>query len=140
MKAGLLILLFLVCFFVEAKKKSQIRYAVFNDTNFKTKGPNVIKVKVDDWFIIQLNSNPTIGYGWKLENYNKLKKLSTNSTEGSGYYVPHRVDEGITGVGGVECYYFNAKKKGKQKLKLNYTRPWGDNPTLSYDVLVKVSK
>ena len=124
MRVELLILFFLTCFFVEAKKKTQVRYLLFKDVNFRTQGHSVLRVKLDDWFIIQLNANPTTGYEWNLENYDKLKKVTTNSTEGQGYYIPDKVESGITGFGGVERYFFNAVRNGAQKIRLSYRRPW----------------
>jgi predicted secreted protein len=75
-----------------------------------------IDAKVGDQFIIELESNATTGYQWGLSgslNSSVLKKVSST-------YVAGPNPKGMTGVGGVERWKFEAVGKGTGTIVLIY--------------------
>lgn len=79
-------------------------------------------------FIIKLKANPTTGYSWITENYNK-QLLTLVSYQ----YEPP--SSKLIGAGGVAVWTFKVTSQGLQKpmatkISLLYARPWNlnDNP------------
>jgi inhibitor of cysteine peptidase len=80
-------------------------------------------------FMLQLKANPTTGYSWSTQNYNK-KLLSLMSYQ----YLPP--NSKLIGAGGISVWTFKVTPIGLQqtmstKINLLYARPWNlkDNPT-----------
>ena len=96
----------------------------------------LISVSRDDEFGIELHSNPTTGYEWFLEDYNKLTVLSTNTTDGLGLFVSPEVDEEIMGAPGTQRFFFKVTKAGEEILQFIYKRKWETQPSTSYKVLI----
>jgi inhibitor of cysteine peptidase len=80
---------------------------------------NEVKLAVGQTYSIDLDSNPTTGYSWKLANpTNSVFMLVTNN------YEPGKHPAGMAGVGGVEHWTIKATQKGRAQLTLEYMRPW----------------
>ena len=80
---------------------------------------NEVKLAVGQTYSIDLDSNPTTGYSWKLASpTNSVFMLVTNS------YEPGKHPTGMVGVGGVEHWIFKTMQKGRAELTLEYMRPW----------------
>jgi len=72
-------------------------------------------------FTVILHANPSTGYQWSLEHYNKrLFKLEKK------FYVPKKTK--LIGAGGQTHFYFSLKERKKypnqSKMRFNYSRPW----------------
>ncbi len=78
---------------------------------------NKIVSKVGESFTIELASNITTGFKWKLENSLDTNYLVFLQKE---YKEPNKL-EGETGV---EIWQFKAIKQGITNLKFIYIRPW----------------
>jgi inhibitor of cysteine peptidase len=79
-----------------------------------------ISAKVGDQFTIQLTSNATTGYQWGISgslNSAVVKKVSST-------YVASPNPKGMTGVGGVEKWKFQAVGKGTGTIVLVYRQPF----------------
>ena len=80
---------------------------------------NEVKLAVGQTYSVDLDSNPTTGYSWKLASpTNSVFMLVTNS------YEPGKHPTDMVGVGGVEHWTFKAMQKGRAELTLEYMRPW----------------
>ena len=80
---------------------------------------NEVKLAVGQTYSINLDSNPTTGYSWKLASpTNQVFMLVTNS------YKPRKNTTRVVGSGGVERWTFKTVGKGRAELALEYVRPW----------------
>lgn len=79
---------------------------------------NTIKVKVGNNFKIELKSNATTGYQWKLAAPLDEKIVRLVSSD---YIAPNT---NLIGAGGKEVWVFKAVRKGKTKITLDYVRAW----------------
>jgi inhibitor of cysteine peptidase len=80
---------------------------------------NEVKLAVGQTYTIDLDSNPTTGYSWRLASpTNKVFMLVTNT------YEPRANNQRLVGSGGVEHWTFKAVGKGRAELALEYVRPW----------------
>ena len=95
-----------------------------------------LKVKKGDKFAIQLRSNPTTGYIWKLVNRDELNLLTPASKDGRGLFIPPIVEEGVMGAPGIEQYFFTPKEKGVEMVELEYKREWENHPLVVYKILI----
>ncbi len=77
-----------------------------------------IKTRVDQEFIIALDSNPTTGYRWQEGHDVTMLSLVEDR------YEPDEKAEGLVGVGGTQYYRFKALRKGSTEVILVYMRPW----------------
>jgi inhibitor of cysteine peptidase len=94
----------------------------FADGPHFTDSTKTIKVKQGQNFILQLASNPTTGYQWKL---GKISKPQTAKLLMNQFNPP--TDNARVGAGGNEWWVFGAKKKGSTTITLNYLRVWEKN-------------
>lgn len=80
-----------------------------------------IDLTVGDKVAINLEENPTTGYGWNFfiepENQNVIANIHEDYKE-----FAHEPD--MVGVGGIKTYRFDATEKGKVKVDGYYYRPW----------------
>jgi len=82
-------------------------------------GTNEVKLALGQTYSMNLDSNPTTGYAWKLASpTNQVFTLVTN------YYEPRKNGKRLVGSGGVEHWTFKAIQKGRAELVLEYARPW----------------
>lgn len=139
MKSSLLLLvLFLISLVTCEEKKS-----IF--TLEEGKELQVITVKKGEEFTIQLEGNPTTGYGWFLFDDEKLKENnlieSINlSKNGGGNFVAKENKEELDGVGGTFSFDFIALNSSEepQKLYFYYQRPWVLNKNAKPDATFEV--
>lgn len=104
-------------------------------SKFTARSTGVLKLAVDNEFIIMLPSNRTTGYEWQIDS-----PIDGNMIEQRGLkYVPD--DTGLVGSGGKEEWKFKALKAGRSKVSFKYVRPWerGVEPadTKVFDVVIK---
>lgn len=95
---------------------------------------SVINTKAGNTFKIQLESNASTGFQWKLAVPldEKIVKLVS-----SDYIAPNT---NLVGAGGKEVWVFKAIKKGTTKISLKYVRPWEKIAPVSqkvYTIIVK---
>jgi inhibitor of cysteine peptidase len=93
---------------------------------------SAITLGVGDTFEVQLESNPTTGYGWIVAEQPDGVVL-----ESSDYQAP---DTSLVGAGGVEVFVFDATAAGAGTLRLDYVRSFDDPPvpadTVEYDLTI----
>lgn len=97
----------------------------FSDENITT--------KVGNNFKIELKSNATTGYQWRLAKPvdDKIQFLS------SDYIAPNT---NLMGAGGKEIWTFKAVKKGETKICFEYARPWENvKPEVSYTYIIRIN-
>jgi inhibitor of cysteine peptidase len=102
----------------------------------KADSGSTLEVTVGTTIEVQLQGNPTTGYGWR------TAKLDGDAVKQMGkpkYQVrPHR--PGMVGVGGTYTFRFEAVKAGTTALELHYLRPWEKDkpPAESFAFKVRV--
>lgn len=85
--------------------------------------------------VIELESNPTTGYQWTVEEVDVsiLKQLGDAQYERTGPAMP--------GAGGSETFRFEAVAAGETTLRLIYHRPWEEGvapgQTFTLEVIVR---
>ena len=67
---------------------------------------------------IQLESNPTTGYSWRLSKQPALFDLAKDE------YKPAAKQPNVVGSGGTQVITLRAKQQGEEILKFEYVRPW----------------
>ncbi len=77
-----------------------------------------ISIRLEQEFIIALDSNPTTGYDWE-ESYDpyKLKLIEKK-------YEPDEKAAGLVGAGGTQYFRFTSQKTGETEATFTYKRPW----------------
>jgi inhibitor of cysteine peptidase len=77
-----------------------------------------MKVRQGEIFKVVLKANHSTGYSWQWEN-------KTNESIIDSVYMDYVLsDKPLTGAGGNEIWEFRAKRRGDQKLIMEYKRPW----------------
>lgn len=96
-----------------------------------------INLKVEDTVVIRLESNPTTGYSWILDEKTDTSIVSVVDSE----YVKSVKDEELVGAGGHEVLTFKAVSKGKTSIILNYERPWEEDeePLETFEINISVN-
>ena len=64
-----------------------------------------------------LDSNPTTGYSWQVEQSEELFEVKSSFAAGE-------TDKQVTGAGGEETITLVPLKAGKTEVTLTYARPW----------------
>ena len=95
-----------------------------------------INLKINDTVEINLESNPTTGYGWFLSDKTNESIVSLVDSE----YIASEKDEKMVGVGGYETFTFKAVSKGETRIILNHERPWEEDiePLETFEVTISV--
>jgi inhibitor of cysteine peptidase len=105
-------------------------------SSFGYAADNIVNACIGKNVAINLASNATTGYQWKL---GAPFDNSTVSLIGSKYYAKRTGM--MVGQGGVEVWKFKAIKKGKVKLLFKYLRPWekGNPPaeTRAFTIVIR---
>ena len=83
-----------------------------------TDASQTINTRLNQEFIIALDSNPTTGYDWEESHDNSILSLM-----GKEYKVGEKAP-GLVGAGGTQYFRFKALKTGKTEITLTYKRPW----------------
>ena len=91
-----------------------------------------IKLRVGEELVLELECNPSTGYGWFLTETPNSILLS----RGAPTYQPSR---SMPGAGGLESWNFRAAKAGVQALELEYRRPWEKNTSPAKTVVFNVT-
>ena len=95
-----------------------------------------INLKINDTVEINLESNPTTGYGWFLSDKTNESIVSLVDSE----YIASEKDEKMVGVGGYETFTFKAVSKGETRIILNHERPSEEDTDLleTFEVTISV--
>ena len=95
-----------------------------------------INLKINDTVEINLESNPTTGYGWFLSDKTNESIVSLVDSE----YIASEKDEKMVGVGGYETFTFKAVSKGETRIILNHERPWEEDTEIleTFEVTISV--
>jgi inhibitor of cysteine peptidase len=93
-----------------------------------------ITVSEGDAFTIQLEENPTTGYGWAVSiSDDSVIKLTDDQ------YTTDRKNKNVEGAGGVHGYEFEALAKGTAQITFVYERSFEENSaieTVVYNITV----
>lgn len=79
-----------------------------------------VLLKAGQVLTVQLESNPTTGYGWAVTGCDETVLRS----EGDPQYVAEPQAGNRTGAGGWEVFHFQPVHAGETRLELAYRRPW----------------
>ena len=91
-----------------------------------------IVTRVNQQFIIVLDSNPTTGYEWE-ESYDegmlklvesKFQRAGRRPKGAKGAKPAKPPEEGLVGVGGTQYFRFKALETGKTEITFTYKRAW----------------
>jgi len=90
-------------------------------------------IKVGDIVVVQLRGSPSGGYLWQLADTVKEAVLESL---GEGEFVPD--DSNVCGGSGVWKFRFRAIASGTTPLDFVYRRPWEDETSDTFSVIVYV--
>ena len=81
---------------------------------------------------LTLDSNPTTGFSWQVEQSEELFRVES-------IYTEDRTGEPVTGSGGTETITLTPQKAGKTEVTLTYARPWeggekGDQLVYAFEI------
>jgi len=114
---------------VTAKADREVKVIkIFHDTQ------HTINLSAGEEFILSLDSNPTTGYRWELQNMSEEGIVALVGTE-------FKRDEGnLIGQGGKEYWTFRAIKEGITIITMVYRRPWEKetSPLLKTTIIMTV--
>ena len=85
---------------------------------------------------LELESNPTTGYSWRVEQNPEIFDIETD-------YVENSSDTEAVGVGGAETFILTPKEEGETEVAFYYERSWEeDTPAtvLTYNITVDKNK
>ena len=93
-----------------------------------------VELAVGEKLLVTLESNPTTGFSWFVDEINERVLVQQGETEYEGSGPP------IPGSGGTETFIFEAVGTGETTLVLIYHRPWeeGVDPIETYSVTIVV--
>ncbi len=81
-----------------------------------------VLLDIGDTVEIELESNPSTGYGWELADPDSAPMVNLTSAT----YIPP--DSDLVGTAGVERFTFEATERGAGVVRLEYIRPFDDPP------------
>ena len=90
-------------------------------------------IKVGDIVVVQLRGNPSGGYLWQLVDTVKETVLQS---VGEGEFVPDNPN--VCGGDGVWKFRFRAVASGTTRLGFVYRRPWEEQASDSFSVIIYV--
>ncbi len=107
-----------------------------SDTLTDKNNGDSISLRIDEEVVIKLESNPTTGYGWILNEKTDTSIVSMVGSE----YVQSEEDEELVGAGGHEIFTFKALASGDTAIILNYERPWEEEeePLETFEINISV--
>lgn len=82
------------------------------------------RVCLEDAVSIELASNPTTGFLWKVTRIDPAVAM----VDPAGTYVPDHVPRGIVGAGGKTIFPLRLLRPGKTEIVLEYRRPFENKP------------
>jgi inhibitor of cysteine peptidase len=80
-------------------------------------GGTTIEVSVGDEVMIELEANPSTGYGWTHEGGDVAVLAPMGEPE-------YQSESELPGSGGMMTWLFEARAEGSTKIELAYRRPW----------------
>lgn len=92
---------------------------------------DVHTLSVNEWFSVELDSNPTTGYSWKWTNRRVVGAVV--DTIGFKYQARNPV---LIGSGGKEIWTFKGLRRGVDTVRMVYRRPWDRNQPIRIRTLV----
>ena len=94
-----------------------------------------VMMETDQELVIRLESNPTTGYSWTVQ------EIDTAVLQQIGDVEYETAETGLVGSGGWESCRFEAVAAGQTTLELVYRRPWEEDAapeqTFTLDVIVR---
>ena len=90
-------------------------------------------IKIGDIVIVQLRGNPSGGYLWEMADTLKEDVLEPL---GEGEFIPD--DPNVCGSSGVWKFRFRAVASGTTTLDFVYWRPWEEETTDTFSVIIFV--
>lgn len=90
-------------------------------------------IKIGDIVIVQLRGNPSGGYLWEMAGTLKEDVLEPL---GEGEFVPD--DPNVCGSSGVWEFRFRAVSSGTTTIEFAYGRPWEEETTDTFSVIIFV--
>lgn len=93
---------------------------------------SVITVALGTDLLIEMEANPSTGFGWETVHIDSSKILFKN--------ISFIASDSLPGSGGMEYLIFKTVQKGESLLKLAYLRPWEGRGSMidSFSVIVNV--
>ena len=82
-----------------------------------------VEIRLGDSFTVELKSNPSTGYGWKMKDFPAEPRILEMKSE--NFTAPRGE---LCGAPGKQVYRFSAASRGKTTLHLLYLRPWEKPP------------
>jgi inhibitor of cysteine peptidase len=79
-----------------------------------------VDIGVGQEFIIELDSNPSTGYGWQASYDATMLEL----VGGEPTYEADEAEGAVVGGGGTELFRFKALESGVAQITLTYAQPW----------------
>jgi inhibitor of cysteine peptidase len=102
-----------------------------------TDNGGTITLTKGETLILDLDSNPSTGYQWSVDEINEqiLKQKGE-----AVFSQPTSAGEPLLGAGGTETFHFEAAGKGQVTLKLNYRRSWEKDiePEATFAIQIEV--
>lgn len=97
---------------------------------------NQVTVKVDQTINLQLEANPSTGFGWEVSQVD----TTLLAQKGDKTYAPASQNKPVAGGGGWEYFRFAVQQKGETTLKLIYHRSWekGVEPAKTFEVKIQI--
>ncbi len=95
----------------------------------QTADGDTISVGTGDRFTVELESNPSTGFTWVVENSSGLRSIEESW---SG-------DSDLIGSPGVSRFVFEATEAGPGRLEMVYTRVWSDDDSMDRHFVLNVS-
>jgi inhibitor of cysteine peptidase len=111
------------------------------DFNKETHFLRQVEVKTGDVFTVALDSNATTGFSWTEQA--KIADGTILKQTGHEYITPRANDDSkpVTGMSGIEEWWFTAGQAGITTATMSYSRPWEggekDARTFVLTVIVK---
>jgi inhibitor of cysteine peptidase len=92
------------------------------------------RVGLEDTVSIELASNPTTGFLWKVTRIDPAVAM----VDPAQTYVPDRVPPGIVGSGGKTIFPLRLLRAGKTEIVLEYRRPFENKPEPEKQVIFRL--
>lgn len=92
-----------------------------------------VDVQMPGSLIVSLGSNPSTGYTWKEAEIENIQVLSEYSRQ----FVEPQTD--LVGAAGKDVWTFKTLAKGETTVKFQYTRPWQNEDTSNWTVVLTIN-
>jgi inhibitor of cysteine peptidase len=94
----------------------------------------ILELRVNDTFLILLDSNPSTGYSWNVEYID----LAVLEQVGEPLFTP---DSNLPGSGGTTMFAFQTIAVGQTLLRLIYHRTWEEDtpPLKTFEITITIT-